>query len=239
MRIFSDIKIRNAILIGVLCSASYLVVYFVRSVLSAVTPQIIEQGVYTAEFIGFASSLFFGFYAVGQLINGIVGDKVKARYMISFGLVFAGICHLCFESMMDFPNAACIAYGMTGFFLSMVYPPISKVVAENTEPLYAVRCSLAYTFAAFLGAPLVGLVAIVTTWKSLLTLSGVLVILMGILTFLFFILFEQKGIIKYNQIQYTLEKKVGFKALIKHKIIKYTLVSIFTGVIRTSISVSN
>lgn len=235
MRIFSDIKIRNAIIIGVLCSVSYLAVYFVRSVLSAVAPQMIEQGVFTTEYIGFASSLFFAFYAVGQLINGMIGEKVKACYMVGLGLVFAGICQLCFKTMVGFPNVACITYGMTGFFLSMIYPPISRLIAENAEPLYAVRCSFAYTFASFLGAPLVGLVAIIITWKSLFTASSVAVIAIGVVSFLFLTFLEQKGIIKYNQSQNKLEKTVRFNVLIKHNFIKYILVSVFTGVIRTSV----
>ena len=48
-------KIRNAILIGGTCSLSYFAVYFARNILSAVTPQLIEQGVFTTEFIGSVS----------------------------------------------------------------------------------------------------------------------------------------------------------------------------------------
>ena len=81
-----DIKVRNAILIGGLCSISYLAVYIARNMLSAVSPQMIEKG-FSTEFIGSISSLYFILYAVGQLINGVIGDKIKARYMISLGLV--------------------------------------------------------------------------------------------------------------------------------------------------------
>ena len=37
------------------------------------------------------------------------------------------------------PLTASLAYAMTGFFLAMIYGPMTKVVAENTEPLHAVR----------------------------------------------------------------------------------------------------
>ena len=81
MKMLKDQKVMNAIMIGSLCSISYLAVYFARNILSAVTPQIVEQGVFTTEYIGSMSSMYFIFYAVGQLINGAIGDKIKARYL--------------------------------------------------------------------------------------------------------------------------------------------------------------
>ena len=70
---------RNAILIGTLCSASYLAVYVARNVLSAVTPQMIDPGtgVTDEERIGFLSSVYFIMYAVGQLINGAIGEVLS------------------------------------------------------------------------------------------------------------------------------------------------------------------
>ena len=112
-------KVRNAVLIGGLCSISYLAVYFARNILGAVTPQILEEGVFSTEFMGTVSSVYFICYAVGQLINGVIGDKVKAKYMISFGLLLAGICNFAFVRLTAYPTAVCVAYGMTGFFLAM------------------------------------------------------------------------------------------------------------------------
>ena len=92
--------VRNAVMIGTLCSASYLGVYFARNILGAVTPQIVNSGVYSESYIGTVSSLYFTFYAVGQLINGLIGDKINARIMISLGLIFAGITNFIFPYMV-------------------------------------------------------------------------------------------------------------------------------------------
>ena len=91
-----DKNVKNAIYIGVLCSVSYLAVYFARNVLGTVTPQLIEDG-YTETYIGKVSSVYFICYAIGQLINGVIGDKIKARYMISIGLFMAGVTNLLFS----------------------------------------------------------------------------------------------------------------------------------------------
>lgn len=228
-------KIRNAILIGGTCSLSYFAVYFARNILSAVTPQLIEQGVFTTEFIGSVSSVYFVCYAVGQLINGAVGDKIKSRYMISLGLALAGICNFSFVSFTDSPVTARAIYGMSGFFLSMIYGPMTKVVAENTEPVYATRCSLGYTFASFFGSPMAGVIAAVLAWQGGFAVGSLFLVIMGMMCFLAFLFLEKKGTVRYNQYKKEKGTGVGIRVLIQRRIIKYTIVSLLTGVIRTSV----
>lgn len=228
-------SVQNAIYLGVLCSVSYLAVYFARNILGTVTPQMIESG-YAESYIGRVSSVYFIFYAVGQLINGAIGDRIKAKYMISVGLFMAGVTNSLF-SRLSYHHAeiAVIAYGFTGFFLSMIYGPMSKTVAENTEPIYATRCSLGYTFASFLASPLAGAAAAVLVWQDVFLTSSAALVLMAAVCFLCFFLLEKKGIIQYGQ--YTREKQRGggIVVLIKHRIIKFTLIAIVTGVVRTAV----
>lgn len=223
-------------MLGVLCSVAYLAVYVARNVLGAVTPQMLEGGKFTTEYIGKASSLYFIMYAVGQLINGVVGDKVKARYMISFGLLLAGVCSVLFPILSEMKNAALAVYGITGFFLSMIYAPMTKVVSENTKPIHAVRCNIGYTFASFFGSPLAGVVAATMVWQSVFVVSSIALLVMAVVCFALFLLFEKKGIIQYNMVN-TREKgnERGLKVLLERKIGRYTVVSIVTGVVRTTV----
>ncbi len=227
--------IMNAIYIGTLCAVAYLAVYISRDVLGAVTPQMIEKG-FAEAYIGKVSSAFFLFYAVGQLINGIIGDKIKARYMLSIGLFAAGITNILFAAFASTsPNVAILAYGFTGYFLSMIYGPMTKTVAENTEPLYATRCSLGYTFSSFLGAPAAGLFAAFMLWDATFNVSSIILIIMAVVCFGVFLIFEKKGIVKYNQYDRKKEKGGGVKVLIKRRIIRFTFISIITGVVRTTV----
>lgn len=239
MNIFQSLKksnVRNAVMIGLLCSISYLSVYFARNILGAVTPQIVEMGIYTEEYIGVVSSLYFIFYAIGQLINGLIGDKINARIMISFGLILAGITNFIFPYLLGNPTAAQFTYGMTGFFLSMIYAPMTKVVAENVEPVYAARCSLGYTFSSFFGSPLAGVAAAVLVWTNVFITSSAILVIMGIVCFVVFLTLEKRGIVKYHQYDKPkTENKGSLKTLIDHHIIKFTLISVITGVIRTTV----
>lgn len=225
---------KNAVMIGSLCSISYLAVYIARNILSAVTPLMVESG-YTEEYIGSISSLYLGFYAVGQLINGAIGDKIHAKWMICTGLLGAGITNLVFSQIVAYPTVAMIVYGLTGFFLSMIYGPMTKVVSENTEPLHATRCSLGYTFASFIGSPAAGLLAAFLAWQSVFAVSSTVLFVMSFVGFLCFTAFERRGIVKYGQ--YKTEKKgvQNIRVLFRHKIVKYSLVSILTGIVRTSV----
>ena len=232
---------RNAISITLLCSLTYLAVYFAKNILSAVSPQMIAGGVVIQSEIGAFSSLYFTCYAFGQLINGVVGDKIKARYMMCSGVVFAGISVLFFLVLLDKPVAARIAYGFTGFFLSMIFGPMTRLVAENTAHIYTPRCNLGYTFAAYMGSPLAGFMASLFSWSIVFSIGIGALLFTGCLCYIIFLAYERRGIIQYNRFtgkERGVEKR-GFSecvsVLLKHHIAKFALIALITGVVRTAV----
>ena len=112
---------------------------------------------------------------------------------------------------------------------------MTKVVAESTEPLYTTRCSLGYTFASFLGSPAAGLLALIFSWQGAFVASSVALVLMGILVFIFFAIFEKSGVVKYGERGRSSEKKNDIRVLFDRGIVRFSLISILTGVIRTSV----
>lgn len=223
-----------AVRIGTLCSVAYFAVYIARNVMSAVTPIMVSAG-YTKEYIGDVSSLFLVMYAVGQLINGMIGDRIRANYMIGFGLSLAGVTTFLFPFLIEYTFGATLVYGMTGFFLSMIYGPMTKVVAESTEPLYTTRISLGYTFASFLGSPAAGLLAIFLSWQGVFITSSIALVLMGALVFVFFAIFEKSGVVKYGQRHEQNGEKGDIRILLRYGIVRFSIISILTGIIRTSV----
>ena len=228
-------KARSAAFLGTLCSVSYLAVYIARNVLGAVTPNMTADGI-SLDYVGVVSAVYLLSYAVGQLVNGTVGNYVKAKYMISLGLLFAGIANLLFVELKGYPNIALIAYGWTGFSLSMIYGPMTRVVAESTELIYATRCSLGYTFASFLGSPLAGILATFLSWERTFNVSSAVLIVMAITSFTFFTVFEKKGIVKSSarEAKEIQVERASIKTLIGRSIVKFSVISMITGIIRTS-----
>ena len=234
MKLFAKAEARNALMIGFLCACSYLAVYFARNILSPVTPQMIESG-FSETTIAALSSAYFMTYAIGQLINGAIGDRIKARYMVSVGLVMAGVCNFLVSLFSDIPAVLTVTYAASGFFLAMIYGPMTKVIAENNPPVYATRCSLGYTFASFLGTPLAGVAAALLPWRGVFSSGGVILAIMGALCFVSFLAMEHRGIVRYRPHDPGRERGGSIKALLKHQFVKYIAVSILTGVIRTSV----
>lgn len=226
---------KKAVWLGSLCFFSYLAVYLARNILGAVSPQIEASGVLTKENIGTLSSIYFIAYACGQLINGLIGDRVKAKYMMSLGLALAGVSNFLLPMLTDSLLAVYVAYGATGFFLSMIYAPMTRVVAESVDLVYATRCSLGYTVASFLGSPLAGVLAAVLAWQNVFNVSSIALVAMGIICFVVFAIFEKKGIVKYGQKMQEKAASGGIKVLLKRQIVKFTLVSVLTGIVRTTV----
>ncbi len=226
---------KNALMLGSLCFFSYLAVYVARNILGAVSPQMEGSGVFSKESIGTLSSIYFIAYACGQLVNGLIGDRIKAKYMMSLGLILAGVCNLLLPALSDSLVAVYVTYGATGFFLSMIYAPMTRVVAESVDLVYATRCSLGYTVASFLGSPMAGVLAALLAWQGVFTVSSILLAVMGVICFVVFILFEKKGIVRYGQHKQEKSAGGGVKVLLKRQIVKFTLISVLTGIVRTTV----
>lgn len=237
MKLLKNANVKNAVYIGTLCSIAYLMVYVARNILSAVTPKLVESGTVTNEYIGVVSSTFFMFYAVGQLVNGILGDKIKGKYMVSLGFLLAGISNLCFMFFVKSLAAASLVYGLFGFFLSMIYAPMVKTISENTNLLHAERCNLALSFAALFGTPAAGLIAGLFMWRTSFWLVCVLLWLMAVLYFVVNKGLERTGAIKYNQYERKVKQKQkgGVQLLLQRGIIPFTIISALTGIVRTSV----
>jgi len=228
-------KAKNAIFLGTLCSISYLAVYIARNILGAVTPKMTADSV-SLDYIGEITAVYLLAYAMGQLINGTIGDWIKAKYMITLGLFMAGDASFVFVLISGHPYAAMFAYGWAGFSLSMIYGPMTKMVAESTDLIYATRCSLGYTFASFLGSPIAGLIATYLSWRSTFQISSIMLVIMAVTAFIFFTAFERDGIIKYQASQDGVSRaKKDYKGLFKRSILKFSGISVLTGIIRTAL----
>lgn len=228
-------KAKEAILLGGTCAVTYLMVYVARNVLGTVSNQMVGQGIFDKEFVGTLSSVFFISYAIGQLVNGTIGNYIKSKYMICGGLLLAACANYGFSLYPASLPVAFVAYGACGFFLSMIYAPMVKMVADSVEPIYATRCGTSYSFSMFFGSPLAGLLAALLTWRGVFAVSSVALMVMSVVCFVLFSVFEKRDIIKYP-VRKKVERRGGsVRALIEHQIVRFTFVSMFTGIIRTTV----
>ncbi len=231
------IQTKNALFLGLLCSLIYLTVYISRNVLSAVSPEMLTDNVFDENIIGTMSSIFFFAYAIGQLFNGLLGDIVRSKYMISIGLIVAGASSFIIPELNQ-RTYIYIIYGVMGFALSMIYGPMTKTIDESTTRSHAVKCNLVLNFSSYFGAPIAGLLAIIFMWKATFKTSGFILVAVGIVCYILFTYFENKDVITYSQHSKNTKSNsfiCSIKTLVDRSIIKFTFVSILTGIIRTSV----
>ena len=77
--------------LGAICFLSYNACYAGRSILSAIMPEMMKETGFSSATLGLWGSMFFFTYGIGQVINGLIGDRIKAKWMVSAGLLFSGI----------------------------------------------------------------------------------------------------------------------------------------------------
>lgn len=124
----------SALRIGWVCFVSYMSCYFGKNLLSAMMPQLLESGMLDDAALGQMASIFMLTYGMGQLVNGAIGNRVRGRYMITLGLFCAGVLLIAFPHTQS-PLFGILSWGACGFFCSMLWGPISRMIGENTHPV--------------------------------------------------------------------------------------------------------
>lgn len=132
-------------LIFLCCWFTYLTAYLCRvNFSSAMNAISLERGL-SAGHLGVVGAVFYGVYAVGQLVNGYIGDRVRANRYMLLALTGTMACNLMMSFVSSFP-AMLVFWGINGCFQSMFWSTIIRVLAQNIpaekRALYSVGISL-------------------------------------------------------------------------------------------------
>lgn len=124
-----------------LCWCVYFASYIGRLNYSSVMSSIIGEGLLSFSQAGSISMVYFFAYGIGQLCNGILGDRLKPQNMIFFGLFCSGISNLLMGCVRSFPAMA-VLWGVNGYMQSMIWPPIIRIFAEKYTEERKRQCSV-------------------------------------------------------------------------------------------------
>ncbi len=231
---------KNAIAIGVSCFLAYAGCYMGKNILSSMLPQMIGGGIYSRGSLAAMGSAFFVTYGTGQLINGFVGDRVSAKYMVSAGLLISGISCAAFPFLPSEALALAL-WGICGFLCSMLWGPISKMVGENTSKQVGTVLLTLLTVASIAGTAVTYLLAVLSAlkkdWRFGFLVTGVA--LAGLAVFWFFAdcLMERKGIIRRMAVPAKGARQGhNVAVLLKNGFIAMTLAAMLNGIIRNAVA---
>lgn len=187
---------KKATVVGTMCIFTYIVNYYLRHILSVLTPTLLSTGDFTVVHIANLSSAYMLLYAVGQLINGFLGDVFPPKKMISAGLLFSGGATLIFP-FINTELLQIICFACLGFGLAMLRGPLMKIISENTKPNHARLICVFFSFASFAGPLVASAFAMIEGWNLVFIFAGAVAVMFAVITYIVFSAMERKGIISY------------------------------------------
>ena len=223
--------LRKAISMGFISVFAYIASYYSRSLLSVATPNMLQSGEYTTEFIGLLSSVQFLVYAAGQLVNGVVGDMINPKYMITIGLSVTGISLVLFP-IVPFAWMQLVFFALMGAGLSMLRGPIMKMVSENLKKNHSRVVCTFLSAASFTGTLIASALAIAFHWDMMFIVAGIGVLVIAAVVFTVLSVFEYKGMLVFHS-----NRKAGVGGYLQlFKIDNFVFYMIVAGVVEISSS---
>lgn len=220
---------KKAVIIGIVCIATYLANYYLRNILSVLTPQLLETNLFTVEHIGLLSSIYMFFYAAGQLANGFLGDLISPKKMVVAGVLVASTASILFP-FLGIKVLQILCFSVFGMALSMVRGPMMKIISENTEPNHARTICVFFSFASFSGPLIASLFAMINQWDFAFVVSGLVAIIVGIAAYTVLTIMEKK-----EQIHYRSSKGEGISSVISvFKIEKFAFYMFIASLVEIS-----
>lgn len=188
---------KKAFTIGIVCIATYLINYYLRNMLSVLSPQLYETDIFTVESVGLLSSVYMLFYAAGQLVNGFLGDLLSPKKLITIGVALSGVASISFP-FVHYRALHLVCFAVLGFALSMFRGPLMKIISENTEPNHARTICVFFSFASCAGPLIASTFAMLNNWMWSFVAAGSFALLAAVAVFVVFTTMESKGNITYN-----------------------------------------
>lgn len=146
----TETKLSTSRCLFLLCFLVYCTSYIARGSFSFVRSTMIESGAIGISVAGAISASYFIFYALGQLINGFLGDKLSPFWMVSVGLCIVIVSN----AMMLISQPSwlyVIWWGINGYGHSMLWSPVFFILSNIVNAKIRVFALTAISICAPMG----------------------------------------------------------------------------------------
>ncbi|WP_341840710.1 MFS transporter [Chitinophaga caseinilytica] len=107
----------------------YLFFYTGRHNFGWATHQLADTLGISFEKVGWISFAMLAGYAFGQLVNGLLADRLSPRHMILTGGILSVLANICISFSSSF-TVILVLWGLNGYFQSMAWAPGSRIIAN-------------------------------------------------------------------------------------------------------------
>lgn len=168
------------------CFIAYTGAYISRTNLSPAMDAIQTHFGLTAAQIGLLPTLFAIPYAAGQVINGMLADRFKARSYIFTGLTGSAVINIVFSFSRSY-HLLLLLWCLNGCFQSMLWTPIIKIFAQDFQPSNRDRALFQMSMTLIVGYlcawALSGLLVSALSWQAAFRTSGLVTMAMALAAF--------------------------------------------------------
>ncbi|KAE8592431.1 hypothetical protein XENTR_v10018756 [Xenopus tropicalis] len=155
----------------------YTLYYFNRKTFSFVMPSVMQEIKLDKDDLGLITSSQSAAYAISKFISGVLSDQMSARWLFSSGLCLVGLVNVVF-SWSSSVSVFAILWFFNGLAQGLGWPPCGKVLRKWFEPsqfgTWWAVLSTSMNLAGSLGPIIATLVAASYSWRSTLSLSGLI-----------------------------------------------------------------
>lgn len=115
--------------IFILCWVTYAAFYLGRVNFSVAMPALQAEFGWSKAAVGLIGGALYWSYAVGQLVNGALGDRASARSFVGLGILLSALLNLLFGALGAF-GAMALLWGLNGWAQSMGWGPLVKTLSR-------------------------------------------------------------------------------------------------------------
>ena len=178
--------------LGIILSIVYFASYITRINFAAIISSVIKDTGYLKSDLSIILVVLFITYGFGQIINGVLGDKVNPKKVISIGMILACVINLIFPLFSNSITIMSVLWGINGFAQAMLWPPIVRIMVSNLdEKQYnettskVIKSSSLGTIFVYLISPLM---ISLFNWQSVFILCAIL----GVISFIIWFTYQKR-----------------------------------------------
>lgn len=164
----------------------YFCSYLGRLNYSAVMNELIDTNVVTKIQAGWVSTGFLIAYASGQLINGMLADRMNPRIMVCLGALGGGLLNVLFPVTDNYALLLALRVG-TGFCMSTLWPGIFsamvRLMTEEDKLRHSIDISSSMSAGTLLSYASSALLLKYFSWRPAFVIPGLLLMGAGVLWF--------------------------------------------------------
>ncbi len=158
------------------CILAYCTVYLGRLNLSQALPGIIREFSLSDAQAGLFQTAFAIVYAIGQLINGAIVDRIDENRHLLIGLAASALCNLLFGAVSGFP-VLLLLWAVNGAAQSMIWTPIVKILANRfgreQQSVASYFLSIALVAGHLVAWALSGIMTQLFSWRLSFAIPGI------------------------------------------------------------------